>query len=332
MPNLQTSQKISNVISFYKLARFRASIFCALISFTFPQQKALSQFDDSIADRIKQQLSNTTAPAQHHSKPVKQHPTDPNKFILEGTVQHSNALPPVDPRLKPGSKFDLRRLPINDPLSLLWWRVPEWLAGTWRNSGKVKRLSFVDLENPDKKEGFNMLDIHYPDSEVIGYQEDRGKAIWTCVLTPYMGRTKQGENTNVSVIHSAVPLETSQHQVVLKFLATTVVIGRNKRIISVSQRESIQTYRPVDANKVIVLSSMKFFDDEGQAKYESDLLSHCHRQLPYHELQYLPAPQPLTLIDLRQSFDKFLHSQQMDGLIPQRTPQEPPLGYNIIAP
>ena len=323
-----------NIVRYGAHLLLRASILSGIAAFTFGQQSALSQFDDSVAERIRQQLLNT--PVQQQNKPSKHKlPAAQNeaaKFVLEGTVQHSNALPPVDPRLKPGARFDLKRMPINDPLSLLWWRVPEWLAGTWHNSGKVKRLSFVDLQNPEKKEGFNLLDIHYPDSEIIGYQEDRGRAVWTCVMTPYMGRTKQGENTNVSVIHAAVPMETSQHQVILKFLATTVVIGKNKRIVSVSQRESIQTYRPVDGNKVIVLSSMKFFDDEGIAKYESDLLSHCQRQLPFREVEYLPAPQPLTLIDLRRSFDKYLRSQQMDALIPQRHQTEPPIGYNIIVP
>lgn len=323
---------LTNIIRDADSRRFQSLASTCIITFFLAQQGALSQLDDSVADRIKQQLLNTPLPASNKpSKPSKP-TTDQSHFVLEGTIQHSAALPPVDPKLKPGAKFDLRRLPINQPLVLLWWRVPEWLAGTWHNSGKVKRLSFVDLQHPERKEGYNLLDIHYPDSEVIGYQEDRGRAIWTCVMTPYMGRTKQGENTNVSVIHSAVPLETSQTQVVLKFLATTVVIGKNKRIVSISQRESIQTYRPVDANKVIVLSSMKFFDDTGEAKYESELLSHCQRQLPFRELPYLPSPEPFTLIDLRQSFDKFLRSQQMDALIPTRQAMAPPMGYNIIVP
>lgn len=315
--------------------RPQVAIIALAVAFCFAQQTALCQFDDSVADRIKQQLQYSPVPHTNKAeKPAKHHviTTDNTKFVLEGTVQHSNHLPAVDPKLKPGAKFDLKRLPINQPLVLLWWRVPEWLAGTWHNVGQVKRLSFTDLEHPEKKEGFNLIDIQYPDSEVIGYQEDRGHAVWTCVMTPYMGRTKQGENTNISVIHSAVPIENSHKQVILKFLATTVVIGKNKRILSVSQRESIQTYRPVDANKIIVLSSMKFFDDAGFAKYESELLSHCQRQLPYHELQYLPSPEPLTLIDLRHSFDKFLRSQQMEALIPQRHPHEPPIGYNIIVP
>ena len=176
------------------------------------------------------------------------------------------------------------------------------------------------------------MEISYPDHEVIGYQEDRSGAIWTCVMTPYMGRTRQVETTNISVVHSAIPLEISEKQIILKFVATTAIVGRNKRIVSVSQRESIQTYRPASPNRVIVLASMKYFDDTGLAKYESETLSHCERHLPFHEQSFIPAAEPFSLVDLRQSLDKFLRSQQLDALIPQRGYLEPPIGFRILVP
>lgn len=254
-------------------------------------------------------------------------------FILEGKIEHANTLPPVNPKLRPGAKFDLRKMPIDAPLSLLWWRVPDWLSGTWKNEGKVRRLNFIDLEHPEKREGFDMVDVAYPDNEVIGYQEDRYHNVWTAVLTPYMGRTRQGANTNLSVVHSAIPLEISEKQIVLKFLATTAVVSKaNKRIVSVSQRESIQTYRPIEGNLVIVLASMKFFDENGKAKFSSEILSHTQKQLPFQEVPFLPAPDSFAVVDLRQSLDKFLRSHGLDHFRPARNYLAPPAGYKVLVP
>lgn len=252
--------------------------------------------------------------------------------VLTGRIEHSASLPAVDPEWKVGKKFDPEKLPLTGSQSAFWWRVPDWLAGTWRTYGKVKRLSFKDLEHTELAQGFDALDIKYPDSEVIGFQQDSYGSVWTCVPTPYVGRTEQGDKINISIIYSATPVDLADDQVVVKFLATTLSLDKAKgRIVSVTQRESLQTYRPIENGKVLVQASMKFFNEDGIARYESTVLSQSRQHEPFRESPYLPVSGEVpTLIDMRKSFDNFLHTRQMDALIPDRAPLPVPKHYKMI--
>lgn len=251
---------------------------------------------------------------------------------LEGKIEHSDSLPAVSTQWKTGAKFDSRKLPVTGSNSVIWWRVPDWLAGSWRNAGKIKRLILKGVDEPQAAQGFESIDVKYPDTEVIGYQQDNQNKVWTCVPTPYVGRTEQGDNINVSIIDSAIPLDSSDNQVVIKFLATTLTVDKNKnKILSVVQRESLQTYRLIEHGKVLVQASMKFFDEDGNPRYESKTLSQCRQQAVYKETPYLPTQgnEP-TLIDMRKSFDQFLRSRHLDHLIPERPPLPPVQGYKMI--
>ena len=238
----------------------------------------------------------------------------------------------MDPKWKVGKRFDPEKLPVTGSQSVVWWRIPDWLAGTWQTYGKVKRLSLRDLEHAEQTLGFDAIDIKYPDSEVIGYQQDRDGFVWTCVPAPYVGRTEQENRINVSIIHSALPVALSDNEVVIKFLATTLTVDRTKRkIVAVTQRESLQTYRPIEKGKVLVQASMKFFNEDGIARYESTVLSQSRQREPYKESPYIPAPGEVpTLIDMRKSFDNFLHTRQLDALIPDRAPLPPVKDYKMI--
>ena len=253
--------------------------------------------------------------------------------LLEGKIEHSESLPPVDSQWQVGAKFDAARLPVTGSGTVIWWRVPDWLAGTWHNIGKVKRLSLKDIEHEEKSQGFDAVDVKYPDAEIIGYQKDRENAVWTCVPAPYVGRTVQGDNTNVSIIYSATPVDINENQVVIRFLATTLTVEKSKgKIVSVSQRESLQTYKPIEKNHILVQASMKFFDENGAARFESKVLSQCARIEGFRETPYLPTPANVpTLIDMRKSFDNFLRRQKLDRLVPERYPLAPVQGYQMIS-
>ncbi|WP_204125915.1 hypothetical protein, partial [Lacticaseibacillus paracasei] len=93
--------------------------------------------------------------------------------------EHSVSLPAVSSQWKIGAKFNPRKLPTTGSQSVIWWRVPDWLAGSWKNEGKVKRLSVKDVEKGEMSQGFSAVDVKYPDLEVIGYQQDKDGSVWT---------------------------------------------------------------------------------------------------------------------------------------------------------
>ena len=136
----------------------------------------------------------------------------------------------------------------------------------------------------------------------------------------------------MSIIYSALPVDLADNQVIIKFLATTITVEKRKgRIIALTQRESLQTYRPIENGKVLVQASMKLFDESGRATHESSVLTQSRQSEPYKETPYLPAPGNVpALIDMRKSFDNFLHARQLDSLIPVRVPLPPVKNCKLI--
>lgn len=241
------------------------------------------------------------------------------EFQLEGKIEHSQTLPPVQPDFEVGKKFDERKFRSHHHASsTLWWRVPGWLVGSWQNVGRTHQIKVRDLHS-NQTFGADTKAIYYPEQEVIGLQKDSNGDVWTTVPTPYFTRSRIGRVMNVHQVTMVEPVQSGKEQVVLRLIATTysVDMGSNK-ILSISQRESLQTYRSVDSGKIIVLSSVKFYDDHGEPKYTSDLLTHSRRHAGFTELQYWTAPGTgLSIIDLRKSFVEYLHKEKLDYLIPR---------------
>ena len=239
-------------------------------------------------------------------------------FKLEGQIEHSQTLPPVEPDLDVGKKFDERKFRSNHHASrTLWWRVPDWLVGGWQNVGRTRQIKLRDLRTNQDFAG-DTKPIIYPNQEIIGLQKDRKGDIWTTVPTPYFTRDRMGRVMNIHRVTEVEALQSSKEQVLLRLVASTYSVDvHTNKILAIAQRESLQTYRPVDAGKIIVLSSMKFYDEHGNPKYASDLLTHSRRQNGFSELQYWTAPGTgLSIIDLRKSFEEYLHKEKLDDLIP----------------
>lgn len=240
---------------------------------------------------------------------------------LEGKIEHVQELAPVSPDLNVGDNFDEKKLrPAHPASAAMWWRVPAWLAGCWKNVGKVRQLSLTNLQTKETYATEGAMPIFYADQEVIGVQHDRSGDVWTTVPVPYLSRDRVGKHLNINRVDLVEPLQVADDQVVLRLLATTFMVDMwTNKIVSISQREAFQTYRPVQAGRVIVLASMKFFDEHGKSKFSRDLLTHCRREAAYRELQYWTGPGTgLAIIDLRKSFDDFLKDHHMENLIPDR--------------
>jgi len=238
---------------------------------------------------------------------------------LSGHIEHALVLPPVNPNIQVGRRFDERNLsPHDNADTKFWWHVPDWLSGSWHNIGRIHELSFVNLKTHESYETKGPRAISYAEHEVIGLQTDRLGEVWTCVPTPYVSKDRVGNILNVNMINLCEPLKTADDQVVLKLLATTLMVDSStKEILAVTQREAIQTYKPVAPGKILILASNRFFDEFGQPEFSRDLLTHCRKQSEYVEQEYWTSPGTgLSVIDLRRSFADYLHENHLDKLIP----------------
>lgn len=240
---------------------------------------------------------------------------------LQGRVVHARRLAPLDPSIEVGKKYDESRLRApSNAKATFWWRVPDWLVGAWHNSGRTRQLAFNNLETGESYQTNGSVAVNYSEHEIIGLRKDRRGDVWTCVPTPYLSRDYVGRTLNVNVIDSVEEVESSDDHVVLRLIATTIVVDLPDRTITaISQRESLQTYKPIANGKVLVLSSMRFFDAEGKPKYATELLTHCRRQSDFTEMHYWTSPGTgLAVIDLAKSFKDFLRQQRLEDLIPER--------------
>lgn len=258
-----------------------------------------------------------------------------DSLLLEGKIEHSDKLDPLD-RYQVGTEFDESLLPTNTDCSGNWWRVPDWLAGKWHKKGKLHILEYTDLQRNEPIPSPRTVKVHYPDAEVLGHQTDRNGRVWTFVPLPCVGRTYSGPHMNVNIYHSFDLLEEKQNSMTVRlFLVTLMVSRETNKVVSICQRESLQTWTLVDDHHVSILDSTKFFDKDGVPLATKQLLSYSHRCNSYCPVDFLdkrthrpvsypsmtisPSMRSLSYVplDLRDSFADYLRDHNLTSLIPQ---------------
>ncbi len=254
---------------------------------------------------------------------------------LEAQIEHSEYQSPVDD-FKVGSELDESLLPTGQDGQGSWWRVPNWLAGQWQKTGRITVLSFKDLTTNEEVPSPRHIKVDYPDNEVLGHQTDGHGDIWTYVPIPYVVRTISGNHTNVNIVNAFDEVDADADSVTLKIFTVTLVVNNStKKVVSVCQRESLQTLTVVNDSKVEIMDSTRFFDRDGKAIFSKKLLTHSqrlgrfapthfldrttNRPLPWHASYKLPRDlrdSPYVPVDLRDSFESFLRSHNLATLIP----------------
>lgn len=253
---------------------------------------------------------------------------------LEGTVEHSEFVQPLD-GFRIGAEFDKTQLPACEEGAGSWYPVPDWLAGQWHKTGKIDVLSFTDLKTQQPVPSKKRIHVGYPTNEVLGHQKDGHGKVWTYVPVPCVVRTTQGNNTNVNVINSFDLVDQTKDTMTVRMFAVTLTVNSNNKIISICQRESLQTWTPVSEKKVSIHDSTKFFDRDGEAIYSKVVRTHSEKCGTYCPVNYidratqqpmqwqqsykLPTElrnSPYVPLDLRDSFAGFLRTHNLTSLIP----------------
>lgn len=257
-------------------------------------------------------------------------------LLLQGTIEHSDRLDPLD-RYQVGATFDEEQLPANSSCEGNWWRVPSWLAGRWHKKSKLQVLSYTDLQTNQPIPTPKTVKVQYPEAEVLGHQTDRKGSVWTFVPLPCVGRTYSGPHMNVNIYHSFDLVEEKKNSMTVRlFLVTLMVSRETNKIVSICQRESLQTWTLQDDDHVEILDSVKFFDKDGVPLATKQLLSQSHRCNSYCPVNFLdkrthrPIANPslssvpasirdlsYVPLDLRDSFADYLRNHDLTSLIPQ---------------
>lgn len=262
-------------------------------------------------------------------------PVSAETMTLQGGVEHSDMLEPLN-SFQLGEYLDERLLPSNQGCNGNWWPVPDWLAGSWHKKGTIETLEFIDLQTnkpiPCKKK----IHVNYPDNEILGHQEDGAGQVWTFVPLPCVMRTSTVEHTNVNVYHSFDLVHSSEDYITVRlFLVTIMVSNETQKVVSICQRESLQTWKIVDDDTISIHDSVKFFDKDGRALATKKMLSYSKKFRDFCPVAYidrvthrpirnkhLKVPDSLfgygaIPLDLKNSLAEFLRSKNLTSSLSQ---------------
>ncbi len=228
-------------------------------------------------------------------------------LTLKGQVQHTDKLEPTNEELRPGLDFRPASLPSLRETSE-WYRVPKWFAGTFKVDESVVVKSYEYLTG---KTTFLNQKLSPSGQETRGYQVDAHFDIWHLSTTSGTSRSEDALRVMYNIVHWYGPEEIGEGRVVMRILATTIVVGKKTgKIEGVFRREDIKTYVPLKPGVVSVSYTSKSFNTKG---IPLDLQTgfSVHKQIA----KFQPVKQ-LGETDLCELFRQFLESNGLSQLVP----------------
>ncbi len=226
---------------------------------------------------------------------------------LKGQVQHTDKLAPTNEELRPGLDFRPSSLPSIRETSE-WYRVPNWFAGTFKIEESVVVKSYEYISG---KTTFLNQKLNPSGQEARGYQRDARSDIWHLSTTSGTSRSEDAAHYLYNIVHWYGPEEIGEERVVMRILATTVVVGRKSgKIEGLFRREDIKTYVPLKPGIVSVSYTSKSFNPEG---IPLDLQTgfSVHKRIA----EFQPVNQ-LGETDVAELFRQFLETNGLLQLVP----------------
>jgi hypothetical protein len=179
--------------------------------------------------------------------------------FLQGGVEHSDRMAPVQPALRVGITYDESKVEKPNPTKI-WYRVPPWLAGKWQRdeSNQVSRLDCRTGINDARASAFRSHG-----TTAWGSQRDRLSGIWDYVSLPYTTEVTSDTERDKDFCTDESIIFDSDARVILRSVYTRTALDKTNIIRSVSQMEEIDTYLPCGPGMFRQEYSMKQFDDRG---------------------------------------------------------------------
>jgi hypothetical protein len=245
-----------------------------------------------------------TPPAKTTTSPAT---AAPAPKMLTGGVEHSQSLPPVDPRFRPGVPYDANLIPQMQPGNQWYW-IPDWFAGSW-HSERSFTLASYDLKTGDKKK---LRDPHVSISdEVRGFQRDSHGIVWQYKSAPYRRTVDHDGMFEIQLVKVNEPVEVTQDHVIARYVGTNIEVDRaTNRIKRVWQGESIQEYYPISPVEVRCNASVQQFGADGKPVWLEKVSKASTRTQPFMPIDIYQGR------DLRPMFKDFLTALGHADLVP----------------
>jgi hypothetical protein len=205
-----------------------------------------------------------------------------NMLTPTNGADHSDQVPAMTTAWRPRAKFNDSNLPdcTGDGL---WFKVPEWLEGSWAPSGTKIESSRQEYEKNSVM--ISQMPVARPaHAEIWGMAKDpEGGQVWQHVVVPSIIDRQIGKSRLVDVCVKIQPVELSTEKVLLFHRGISFVIVNNV-IQSTTQYEAILEYLPLGHGYCQLNESVKEFDELGMPlrilKYRSYLKLSQQLKLP----------------------------------------------------
>jgi hypothetical protein len=227
---------------------------------------------------------------------------------LQGGVQHSDNLSPVQPELTPGNIFNEKELPKLDPGNV-WVAIPNWIAGTWQF--KTETVTHMDIFDKKKHSKCPFV-LRNEFQKVFGYQKDKSGQIWDYLKAPYSYTAKlDGGLSGYSRIDSVDEVVNNHDEVTRKVVGPDAVVEPgSQKILLTNQKECFLRYTPFGDDAIHLDGSTKVFNAVGHPSVLKISNMDATRIKPFEPIDQLDG------YDLKQQFAEFLTAQKRAELIP----------------
>ncbi len=271
--------------------------------------KSSSKFVSSLAISL---LLAQLALANNLQKPVQDE--QQSKF-LQGGIEHSVKLPPVDKAYRRGKTIDLSKSggiqETDQAPANRWYQLPDWAAGKWistrstRTYAKNLRSNYEEL-SPKSREV--KMDFSW------GFQQDASGHVWEYAKEPYTLVLESREHKLVKRILKRTFVSCTESSLLLKVLSENLIVNPlNNQIIKTVQVENIETCKPTANECMSCLASYKVFDERGQPLELGKETNIARRLAPFRSVDEYEGKNMKVL------FNEFLSSEGMIELIRQNS-------------
>ncbi len=232
--------------------------------------------------------------------------------VLQGEVNYSDRLPPVESYLRSGVSFDPNVLKKTST-TIQWFNIPEWLAGAWAlQNQSLTRLYKQDLKTGEKTSAPYEFKAERA-SIVLGHQTDKLGGIWHCAAVPYNRETyyPQSDETEKTIVVLIKPIKINKDKAVIEYRSKRVRVNKKTgKIVKCTQDESLQTYTRMDRNRIKCSGVIKQFDQDGNAIAIYHVAGVSDQIQPFTPVAELRGNDLVTL------FREYLTMQGLTDIIP----------------
>lgn len=183
--------------------------------------------------------------------------------VLRAEINHSDIADPVESKLLPGELFDVANLPPGSSGEANnWYKIPKWLAGTWRKESQTNAYLYNYLT---RQEDSTPRTVVAKGNGIWGTQTDAQGEIWEFNPAPYVDTVDGGTDTIVQLIRSSEPVEVTADRFVKNTLDTQLRVDKTtRRIKTVQTAEQISTYTMDSSGVLKRETSSKIFGHDGK--------------------------------------------------------------------